>query len=319
MKRLSLVFILLFALLSVDQGFALTSKVLITSGGSELIRSRVQENLSNVMNALKPLAPERFEQSCTREGLTALIGLKRQTGFFNVNPLYECRLLELDNGLFEVRDIKVKVDLGSTKGNPFQYLVFTFTPAGKIAEVRFGMERQHYSRLIEEGQALEDFVFRQQILHFIEIFRTAYNRKDLEYLRQVFSDDALIIVGKVLQEKENAPNMLESSYLGQDQIQFIKLSKNEYIERLKPVFVNNSFIKVQFEEIEIIRHHRIPEIYGVKLKQNWRSDSYSDTGYLFLMIDFIDPDKPLIHVRTWQSEKFPDGSIISLGDFEIIE
>ena len=68
-----------------------------------------------------------------------------------------------------------------------------------------------------------------------------------------------------------------------------------------------------------MRHHKIPEIYGVKLKQKWQSDSYSDTGYLFLMIDFINPDKPLIHVRTWQPEKFPDGSVISLGDFEIIE
>ena len=29
-------------------------------------------------------------------------------------------------------------------------------------------------------------------------------------------------------------------------------------------------------------------------------------GYLFLFIDFNDPDKPLIHIRTWQPERNPE-------------
>ena len=33
---------------------------------------------------------------------------------------------------------------------------------------------------------------------------------------------------------------------------------------------------------------------------------HGDQGYLFLFIDFNDPDKPLIHIRTWQPERNPE-------------
>ena len=39
------------------------------------------------------------------------------------------------------------------------------------------------------------------------------------------------------------------------------------------------------------------------MMQGWNTTNYSDVGYLLLVIDFADDDKPLIHVRTWQPEK----------------
>ena len=45
---------------------------------------------------------------------------------------------------------------------------------------------------------------------------------------------------------------------------------------------------------------------GVSLRQAYRSDLYSDDGYLFLLWDFRNPAMPQIHVRTWQPA-FPDG------------
>ena len=68
----------------------------------------------------------------------------------------------------------------------------------------------------------------------------------------------------------------------------------------------------------MVRDLQDPRLYGVTLKQRWTSSTYSDTGYVFLLLDFADPDYPLIHVRSWQPERFDDGSIISLQDFEII-
>ena len=43
--------------------------------------------------------------------------------------------------------------------------------------------------------------------------------------------------------------------------------------------------------------------------------SYSDTGYLFIMMDFRHEEQPLIRVRSWQPHRFKDGSVIGLGDF----
>ncbi len=242
------------------------------------------------------------------------------TDMRNVNPLYETKLISLPNGEFEVRDIKVMVDMKATSGNPFQYLVFTLNKYGLVEDVRFAMESRHYKEIVKQGEKLKDFAFRQQILHFIEIFRTAYNRKDIEYLRRVYSDDALIIVGKVVKVKPDMPDMLASSSLSQDQIKFIRLSKAEYIDRLEnKVFKQNDFIKVNFSEMELRRHPSRNYIYGVTLKQDWHTSTYSDEGYLFLMIDFHNQEKPLIHVRSWQPEKFSDGSLINLGDFEVID
>ena len=78
-------------------------------------------------------------------------------------------------------------------------------------------------------------------------------------------------------------------------------------------------MRILFDAITIERHPAVSEVYGVQLKQRWNSSNYSDEGYLFLMIDFIDVHEPIIHVRAWQPDKFQDGSTINLYDFEIID
>ena len=84
-------------------------------------------------------------------------------------------------------------------------------------------------------------------------------------------------------------------------------------------------MNIRFSGIELVKHSQYPEIYGVTLKQDWSSSTYSDVGYLFLMIDFRDEDNPLIKVRTWEPEKDADGEIVTteatrlqIGNFYII-
>jgi hypothetical protein len=231
-------------------------------------------------------------------------------------PVYESNLLALPKGGWEVRGIRMRVDMGDTKGIPHQELVFTLTPAGLVDDLRFAMERHHYQRLLEEGRELQDFAFRQQILRFVEDFRTAHNRKDLDFIEKVYSDDALIIVGKVVRTEERSSDMMQQ--LSKDKIQFVRKSKEQYIRDLGRVFDRNDFLKVGFDSIEITPHVRYDDIYGVTVKQRWRSSSYSDTGYVFFMMDFAEADEPLIHVRSWQPRKFNDGSVVGLYEFNII-
>jgi len=299
--------------------FALTSKIVLTEGGTPELRKKIEFRLTEIVNSLDVHRLDRTENYLTEEGYLSLLELIIETKCRNVNPLYETKLLNLPNGGYEVRDIKVKVSMRNTKGNPYQYVVFSLDDTGLITDVRFAMNNTHYLEIIKEGERLQDFAYRQPIIQFLEIFRTAYNRKDLEFLRKVYSKDALIIVGKVIKQEPNSPDLLDGCYLPREQIKFLKLSKKEYIERLGKIFVYNDFIKVVFEEVIVNKHPKYPEIYGVTLKQYWNSSRYSDKGYLFLMMDFRDKNNPLIHVRSWQPEKFPDGSVVSLGDFEIIE
>lgn len=277
----------------------------------------IQSHIKDVLNSLTDL--KKVAHLFSNKGLSSITELYTKTGFKCINVLYECKLINLPEGGFEIRGVRVRVDMGDTKGNPDQYLVFTLSQEFLITGVRFAMENGHYQHIIEGGKRLKDFANRQKILQFIEIFRTAYNRKDLEYLKKAYSDDALIIVGKVLEKAPQQTEMFKGSRLSSDRIKFVKLSKKQYLTNLEKVFNVNSFIKVDFDELEVIRHDSINDIYGVTLKQHWQSSGYSDEGYLFLMIDFTNEDQPLIHVRTWQSEKFPDGSVIGLYDFNPIE
>lgn len=300
------------------------TQVVISGGANELTRNETGRALSSVMQEVNRVSIGSGDLANVQEYFTPAAfqvfrDLVTNTGMFSTIREYRTQLLQTANGQYEVRGIKVKVDLGETAGDDIQELVFVLNFRLFIVNVQFAMEDHHYTRLLEEGKKLDDMVFRQQILSFLEDFRTAHNRKDITYLERAYSDDALIIVGRVLEKQEGGGDYLESSSLGSSKIEFIKLSKKQYIERLAKAFDLNSFVRVIFDDVEIIRHSKYPDIYGIKLRQRWNSSTYSDEGYLFVMMDFYDPQKPLIHVRAWQPQPFEDGSIVGLGDFEIIE
>ncbi len=300
------------------------TEVVILSSGSDIINKEIGGALSAVLQEANKVATgagsiENVREYFTVDGFEAFEDLIAKTGFFSTISEYRVRILETSTGKFEVRGIKVRVNMGDTTGDDIQELVFVLNFRFFIDDLHFAMEQHHYQRLIDEGQELKDLHKRQQILDFLEEFRTAHNRKDIGYLEKAYSDDALIIVGKVLKAQEGFGDYLESSTLGENKIKFIRLSKQEYIERLRQVFKLNAFVRVTFEQVEINLHSKYPDIYGIQVKQKWNSSTYSDEGYLFVMMDFQNPEKPIIHVRAWQPEKFSDGSIVSLGDFKIID
>jgi len=272
--------------------------------------NKIDEGVGNI---------ENLRQYCTPLGFKTLKDLVENTGFFSNIPEYRTNLIKTPNGQYEVRGIIVNVKMGDTEGEPTQHLVFVLNSYNNIINVHFAMEEEHYERIVEDGQKLDDMFLRKQVLDFLEDFRTAYNRKDIDYLQKVFSDDALIIVGRVLQRQKIEENDFILGHLEEDDIQFTKQSKQQYIKNLRgKIFQRNSFVNVIFDRAEVIRHSQYPDIYGINVKQRWNSSTYNDEGYLFIMMDFRYKDRPLIQVRCWQPKPFKDGSVIRLGDFEII-
>lgn len=220
---------------------------------------------------------------------------------------------------YQIRNLPVDI-MSADEDSQEQELVINFTPTGEIDNVMIALEEHRYVDIISANISVTDLVRRQTIIDFVENFRTAYNRKDLDYISNVFSDQALIITGKVVKVKEN-DKISQSLY--SEKIQYNTSSKQDYIKNLKACFSRNSYINLKFEELQVVRHPIKDHIYGVTLKQYWNSSNYSDVGYLFLMIDFTDPNYPCIQVRTWQPEKFSNGNKISrdeifdLSDFNI--
>ena len=226
-------------------------------------------------------------------------------------------LLKVPGGGFQVRNIALTI--ADKEGeNKQEEAVVQITATGEIDDLYFGIEQNKYKEIMRQGVDLKDFRRRQMILDFLENFRTAYNRKDLPLIQTTFSDNALIIVGKVLSEKVDAPDYMSS--LGKKKVELVRYNKQQYMANLKQSFERNKFIDVRFSEIEIVKHGAKEDIYGVKLMQQWRSSSYSDSGFLFLMVDFEDEQHPLIHVRAWQPEAETTlNDVIELGDFDVIK
>ena len=190
----------------------------------------------------------------------------------------------------------VKTDIATmAKDNPF------FAEASKVI-----------SGKLEEKDADN----RRMILNYCEHLRTSYTTKDIDFLRQVFSDQALIIVGNVVR---SADNNSAAGIEGDEKVTFSLKTKKEYLERLEKVFAANKKIDVKFSDFRIMRHPTMEGIYGVSMKQKYTSDRYSDDGYLFILWDFRNKSMPLIHVRTWQPAASVNGEkeIIGIRDFNL--
>ena len=231
------------------------------------------------------------------------------------------RCLNTSSG-FQVRGIPIDV-VEADKDEVRQELTIDFTHDGRISGVSIAIEMNRYDMIMSQTADELDYARRQMIVDFVENFRTAYNRKDLKLLNSVFSDKALIITGKVVKEKPNSD--ITRMTLNNNRVVYIKQTKQEYMAKLQRIFKFAKYINVKFEDIEVTQHPKYDDIYGVNLKQYWHTSNYSDEGYLFLMIDFRDPDNPLIQVRTWQPDKDDKGAVLTkkedvfhLGSFRIV-
>jgi len=300
----------------------LKSRLVLKDGGTPAMRKSIENALTAVLQEANKIAEgkgniESVKPYCTPEGFAALKALVDSTRFSSNIPEHQTNLLETPQGQYEVRGLRVGVRMGETTGDPTQFLVFTLNADRKIINVQFAIEAHHYERLFDPKLKLGDVFQRKVILGFLEEYRTAHNRKDINYLEKVYSDFALIIVGppRDLQPKGEG---LEGSF-EQSKSKLIRKSKQEYIEALRRVFKLNNFVKVFFDDVAVTRHPKYADIYGIKVKQRWTSSRFNDEGYLFVMIDFQDRKKPIIHVRAWQPEPFSDGSVVNLGYFKILK
>lgn len=258
----------------------------------------------------------------TREAFNTFQAYVTQNKPYTARKAYAPQMIERMNGeQYDIRSIAVKIELGGTEASDNQNLIFSFSKDGKVSCVRSILPQYDFQKVISSGKNEQDSLIRGMILDFMEQFRTAYNTRDLKYLEKVYSDDALILVGTVLEEKKGSDDMLKKSYLSAAKVKLIQQTKRQYLDGLKSIaFKRNSFINVRFDDLSIVQHEKIAALYGISCWQQWNSSTYSDRGYLFLMMDFRNPKEPVIHVRAWQPKAFDeDSSYVSLYDFDVME
>ena len=223
-----------------------------------------------------------------------------------------CLSIKASNGSvigYQVRNIPVDMIPfdNSYTGDLYQEVCINLGKNGTITDFNIAMGLNQYMKIIREGERLNDFDRRMQILHWVEQFRNAYCQKDINFMDAVFSEDALIVTGKVIKRV---------NYEG-PKVTYSVMDKQQYLANLRRVFARNSYINVHFDDITVVRHASKPNFYGVTLKQGWSSSTYSDEGIVFIVWDFTDEFNPKILVRTWQPMEVDDNEVFTLRNFKL--
>ena len=193
-------------------------------------------------------------------------------------------------------------------------VVFTFNPKGKIDYIAFALEDEAVADII--ARPWPDAA-KQRVILFLEDYKTAFALKRLEYIRSIFSDDAVIIVGHTTQKFEKTSGHDQNdSYKLNKYVKRTQYTKEQYIKNLERCFNSNEFVNLRFANNEVKRAGVGSDTYGIQIKQDYYSSTYGDSGYLFLKVDLNDPEKPVIRVRTWQDQPDPElGRTYGLQDF----
>jgi hypothetical protein len=195
-----------------------------------------------------------------------------------------------------VRGVKAKFSFKRNNKSFVEDLVF-YIKDGKIDGINFGLEQNALDDIMRHS--MWEPQSRQVLVNFLENYKTAYALERLDYLDAVFSEDALIIIGNKIPEHKAADVVA----LNQERYEKCRMTKSQYIERLRKVFAKQEYVNIQFEDATVKKTNRDSERYQIIIKQHYYSTTYADKGYLFLLADISNPEKPVIHVRVWDEDK----------------
>lgn len=266
---------------------------------------------------------EKIVQSIERKNLNPDLNLFTQEGLDAYNKLIKygnAKLLKQNNELkivklndeFVVRSIPMQFTFSKNR-HFIEDVVFVTNSDGKIQDINFSLSDVAINDILSKDERFATKEEKFFLIRFMENYKTAYCLKRVDYLEKVFDDDALIIVGNVLKRSPGKDSYY--SNLSNEEVEYQRFTKSDYINRLKRVFAQNEYVNIHFEDNVVKKAKKDLSIYGIQIAQHYTSERYADKGYLFLLFDLRDTLNPVIHVRTWQPQKNKDGSIYGLADF----
>ena len=240
----------------------------------------------------------------TAEGLDIFNRLLRYGGARVLN--YDnLEFYSLDGDVF-CRSVPMVFTFGGNSRRFVENVVFTFDKDKKISDITFSLGKETVQDIAsQEGWTEEARII---LVSFLENYKTAYALKRRDYIGSIFDDDALIITGRVLKNVKGA-----DEYSGNRFVTLTRHNKETYLRQLDKVFASQEFINLQFSDCEVIKLGKGEQLFGIKIRQEYFSTTYSDSGYLFILVDLRDYRTPVIHVRTWQDA--PDKEFGVIGPY----
>lgn len=220
---------------------------------------------------------------------------------------------------FEVRKLRVLQQYPTINRQSTEYIVLDFDQDGNLVDMNLCITEELYDKFVKQSEFGNDWEQRQEIIKFVEKYRTAFHTRDLETIDLMFADEALILIGRKIESRKVKSNELVYNPLpGQPDFEQIQLTKKEYIERQKSVFDYQKDIFIDFSNFDIAAKSNASNVYGVQMRQMYTSTTYADEGYLFLLIDFHEKD-PLIYIRAWQPNEWDSSALVNSANFRVFK
>ena len=303
MKKLLCFLFGLFVMLS---GYAQKVNFEFSDGIEEgILKTKMEQQMSSLLSAINEAnavnADVNFSSIDITDDASASLTMTWEQVHFSIEDddiVDHCISLPGKSGGFRIQNIGVLMnpkEESGYDGEKRREIYIDFDKTGKIVDFNF---------------TLGDLDRRMQIIDWCEHFAKAYCDKNMKFMQTIFSDDAIIITGKMTMQRVHTDMGMKD----QAKVKYVQQTKSQYLSNLSRVFASNSYVNVKFEDYTVIRHGAKPNYYGVTLRQKWHTARYSDEGTVFLIWDFSNEEAPRILVRTWQptTEK-----AFKMGDFKL--
>ena len=318
MKKLLCFLFGLFVMLS---GYAQKVNFEFSDGIEEgTLKTKMEHQMSSLLSAINEANAVNADVNfsgidITDDASASLTMTWEQVHFFieDDDIVDHCISLPGKSGGFRIQNIGVLMnpkEESGYDGEKRREIYIDFDKTGKIVDFNFTLGMNMYTEILKKGEELGDLDRRMQIIDWCEHFAKAYCDKNMKFMQTIFSDDAIIITGKMTMQRVRTDMGMKD----QAKVKYVQQTKAQYLSNLSKVFASNNYVNVKFDDYTVIRHGAKPNYYGVTLRQKWHTARYSDEGTVFLIWDFTNEEAPRILVRTWQptTEK-----AFKMGDFKL--
>lgn len=273
----------------------------------------------NVINAIKERNNTEALKYFTYEGkemFRELIGYG--TGRVVGNP--NLTFFKSTTGKVVARGLQMSFSFTrGTKKTFVEDVVLTFNQEKQIESIAFGLGQVAENDILCKHAPGWNDETREMLMEFLENYKTAYCLKRLDYIRNIFADDAVIIIGNVARRRtpQMSDNDRSISIDGQEKINYNRYSKDQYLKNLERCFARNEFVNIRFSnnDIQWLEKYKDEEIFAIQIGQEYNSTSYADKGYLFLLVNMTNHNQPQIKIRTWQPNEVDMTKLYNAGDF----
>ena len=168
--------------------------------------NRIRRSVKATVEAIRDKNYDKIQDKFTPEGWH-MFKLLITNGNVKVLPTDKKLGIVTVGNQTVVRSVPMKFSYKGNRRDFIEYVAFTFDEDEKIDALSFAISETAIEDIVSRSKRFGSVEDKYQIVQFMEHYKTAYCLKRLDYIESIFADNALIIVGHIVQQAEPIDGM----------------------------------------------------------------------------------------------------------------